>query len=416
MTALPLAGAVSAHQPLSVPWSAWFADEEHTLLVPAGWSVDWLEPPFGPVWTQSQIAAAIRAPFSAPPLRELAQGARRVCIAVDDLARPTRAGLILPHVLQELCAGGLKDDAVDLVIATGAHSNLQMLEAKIGPEAAARLRVHVHDQQAVATAAIEYGGRPLLINRTFLDADLKIGIGAVLPHPFAGYSGGAKLLVPGLADLAACDRSHKFVRMGLRGGTGTSQNGFRLEIERIARRVGYSFTICCVPDARREMIGVCAGDVVAAHRQASLIAARAYATPVASNYDCLIVNAYPKDTDLIQAQGALVALKTATRPVVNEGGLVVLAAAASGGLGSHGLFGPGGLSYRPPSPRRDLANRELWLYTPAISPSDARKLFWEGYRFFQCAEELSAALHQRLGPAARAAILPCGPLQQIVTS
>jgi hypothetical protein len=164
------------------------------------------------------------------------------------------------------------------------------------------------------------------------------------------------------------------------------------------------------------MIGVCAGDVVAAHRQACQIAARAYATPASSSYDCLIVNAYPKDTDLIQAEGALVALKTATRPVVNEGGVVVLAAAASGGVGSHGLFDPGGLSYRAPSPRRDLANRELWLYAPTISASDARTLFWEGYRLFQRAEELSKALHKRLGPAARAALLPCGPLQQIVTS
>ena len=418
MTGLPLARGISAHQALPVRWSAWFADEEHTLLVPAGWPVDWLEPPFGPAWAQSQIAAAIRAPIAAPPLHELAQGARRVCIAVDDLARPTRAGLVLPCVLEELRAGGLTDNAIDLVIATGAHGqpDPQMIEAKIGPEAAARLRVQVHNREAVATAAIEYGGRPLLVNRTFLEADLKIGIGSVLPHPFAGYSGGAKLLVPGLTDLAACERSHKFVQMGLRGGAVPGRNGFRLEIERIARRVGYSFTICCIPDAVREMIGVYAGDIVAAHRLACQTAARAYATPASSSYDCLIVNAYPKDTDLIQSAGALVSLKTATRPVVREGGVVVLTTAASGGLGSHGLFGPGGLSYRAPSPRRDLADRELWLYAPTISPSDVRKLFWEGYRFFQCAEELSAALHKRLGPAARAAILPCGPLQQIATS
>ena len=108
----------------------------------------------------------------------------------------------------------------------------------------------------------------LKINRTFLQSDIKVGVGSVLPHSFAGYSGGAKLMLPGLADLQATARSHKFVQMGLRGGRDPNQNRFRLEIEQLARQLGFQYAVCIVPNSRRETAGVVCGDVVAAHRRA----------------------------------------------------------------------------------------------------------------------------------------------------
>ena len=102
----------------------------------------------------------------------------------------------------------------------------------------------------------------------------------------------------------------------------------------------------------RETVGLYAGDVTLAHRHACRHAGEAFATDLHDTYDAAFVNAFPKDIDLIQAESAFVAWKTASVPVVREGGVVVLSSAASTGLGQHGLFEPGGVSYRPPRPKR----------------------------------------------------------------
>jgi nickel-dependent lactate racemase len=285
---------------------------------------------------------------------------------------------------------------------------------KVGADVRDHYRVEVHDaSQQLAPTGIEYGSAELKLNRTFMEADVKLGVGAVLPHAFAGFSGGAKLMVPGLADAQATARSHRFVQMGLRGGQDVNENKFRLEIEGFARRIGFCYAVCVVPNARRETAGVVAGDLVAAHRHACHVAARVYATPLRDTYDCAVLNAYPKDTDLIQAENVFVALGTAHRPIVHDEGILIITTAATEGLGTHGLFAPGGLSYRRPQKKRALGNREIWLYAPSISESTARKLYWEGYSFFRTSAELTRALSRRLPTRARAAVLPCAPLQQI---
>ncbi|RPI75697.1 MAG: DUF2088 domain-containing protein, partial [Planctomycetaceae bacterium] len=276
--------------------------------------------------------------------------------------------------------------------------------------------VEVHDPRGdLVDTGIPYGERNLRVNRTFFEAELKLGIGSALPHPFAGFSGGAKLLLPGLTDLAATDRSHKFVRLGLRGGTDPNSNGFRREIEQIARQLGYLFTVCCVPNARRETAGLFAGDVVAAHRAASDLAGGELTARVVDpeRCDCLILNAYPKDVDLVQSEGALVALKRVGRAPVREGGVVVLATAATRGMGDHGLFSPGGLAYRTPGRRRDLNHCEFWVYAPSLTETDVHRLFWSGTRFFTSGAALCTALRETLGDAARAVVVPCAPLQPL---
>jgi lactate racemase len=156
------------------------------------------------------------------------------------------------------------------------------------------------------------------------------------------------------------------------------------------------------------------GDVVTAHRAACSAAATEFATPVHRTYDCVLLNAFPKDIDLVQAANAFVAWKTARRPVVHEGGLVVLMTAASQGIGQHGLFQPGGLSYRAPGPLRNLQGRDLWLYCPSLDPEEVRQLYWEGYRIFSTLEALASAMEERLPIGARIGVFPCAPMQQVV--
>ena len=162
-------------------------------------------------------------------------------MVVDDLARPTRASDILPPLLNRLHEAGLPQDEVRIVVATGSHGTLdrQQLAWKVGEEIVSCYRVECHDcRTSLAATNINYGHRRLAINRTFLESDLKIAVGSVLPHAFAGYSGGAKLVLPGLSDLSATARSHKFVQLGLRGGAAPNENRFRLEAEQLARQAG----------------------------------------------------------------------------------------------------------------------------------------------------------------------------------
>jgi nickel-dependent lactate racemase len=409
--------ATSAAVPVvGLPWGAWYQDGPHPLDLPDHWSVDVLAPRDAPACSAEEISEAIRSPVEGPSLGELAGGRKSACVVVDDLARPTRASDILPPVLRELHAAGLPEDAVTIVVATGSHGPLtaEQLAWKVGAKTASQYRVECHDcRDHLAATGIEYGDRQLRVNRAFYEADLKIAIGSVLPHSFAGHSGGAKLVLPGLSDLEATARSHKFVQLGLRGGADPNENRFRLEAEDLARRLGLAFVVCVVTNSNRETAGVFAGDVVAAHRRACTSAQRAYATDLNAEYDCIVLNAYPKDVDLVQAENAFVALKTAKAPVVREGGVIVLTTAASEGLGRHGLFGPGGASYRKPTRKRALGNRELWIYAPTVSPDDVRKLYWEGYPAFREATALTRALADRFPGCANAAVFPCAPMQQV---
>jgi len=402
---------------IRLPWAAWYGDTNHVLSFPDRWQVDLLEPQWAPAWSAQQIEAALNAPIESPPLAELARQGRSACLVVDDLARPTKAADVLPELLKQLRESGIPPESITILVATGTHGPLdrRQLAWKIGDEMAAAYRVEVHDAgAALASTGITYGRQELRINRSFLEADVKVGIGAVLPHSFAGYSGGAKLMLPGLADVDATARSHKFVQMGLRGGRAPNQNRFRLEIERLARELGFQYTVCVVPNGRRETAGVFAGDLVAAHRHACEVAADTYLTPLDHTYDCLILNAYPKDIDLIQAENVMVSLKNAKTPVVRDGGVLLITTAATQGLGRHGLFAPGGVSYCRPKPKRALNTRELWLYAPGVTQQDARKLYCEEYPVFHDARTLAESLEKRLAGRARVGVLPRAPMQQLV--
>jgi len=401
---------------VDLPWAAWYQDAIHTLAFPSRWQIDVLEPDDAPGWSKQQIESALDEPVESPPLAELARGGRTACVVVDDLTRPTKAGDVLPKLLDQLRKGGIQRRATSIVAATGTHGPLdrQQIEWKVGPEVASSYRIEVHDvASSPAPTGIQYGQRELKINRTFLQSDIKVGIGSVLPHSFAGYGGGAKLALPGLADTEATARSHKFVEMGLRGGRDPNQNRFRLEIERLARKIGFRYVVCIVPNRRRETAGCFAGDLVTAHRRACTLAGRIYATPLHATYDCVVLNAYPKDIDLIQADSALVSLKTATAPVVHENGIILIATAATQGLGRHGLFAPGGVSYRAARPKRALGKRDIWLYAPNVTESEARQLYWKGYPFFQDARALTDTLSKRFPDKARVGVLPCAPIQQL---
>ena len=130
--------------------------------------------------------------------------------------------------------------------------------------------------------------------------------------------------------------------------------------------------------------------------------------------DCLILNAYPKDVDLIQSQNALGAAQRLVPYPVRAGGIVVMTTAAIRGVGGHGLFAPGGRTYREPARIRALGDRAVWLYAPALSEEQARALHWTGYPFHRDAGAMADALEAALGPGASAGVMPAAALQWAV--
>lgn len=412
----------SAVRQASVPWAAWYGDGRHTLSFPAGWTIDNLSPPAGlditdHEFTDDQIAAALDAPYDSPPIEALAAGKNSAVIVVDDLARPTPTARLLPPVLARLSSAGVPLENVALLIATGAHGPVPSgkLAEKLGAAALARCRVECHDPRGTLVETdLEYGDRRLRVNATFAAAELKIALGSVMPHPFAGYSGGAKMVLPGLTDIEATQRAHKFVQLGLRGGYDPERNRFRLEAESVARKLGLNFVVCAVTGAARQLTSLHAGDVVAAHRRATAAAQAAGRTPCTGVYDALVLNAYPKDVNLVQSAAALVSLRRLGKLPIAEHGVVILSTAASEGVGRHDLFGPQGVSARVPAPLRALAGRPLWVYAPRLTAADVHQLFAAEYPRFVSAEALCESLEQRLGPVGRVGIVPAAAMQELV--
>jgi len=399
---------------IDLPWGAWHGDRRKRLLVPAGWQLRELPMADAPALGDREIDCALDAPLNAPSLQTLAAGKRHVAIAIDDITRPTRTAPLLRRLVDRLTAAGVPRQEITVIVATGAHGRAteRDFQLKTG-ELAGDVRVTSHDPAGdLASTGVSLGGVEVRLNRHFAEADLRIGIGSVMPHPFAGFSGGGKIVVPGLADLEVLSRTHRFALMGFRGGGGLAGNRFRTEMEAAVARIGLHWTVNVAVNADRDTAFVAAGDLVTAHRAAAAAAARIGATPGRGvPLDALILNAYPKDSELLQLESAFVALRNGMLGWLAPGAPVVLTGACPEGLGHHGLFGPGGGLFRVPLRRTFLGDHPLWIFAPDLRETAVRMVFPDEYPFFDRWERLVDALQRELRPDAAVGVVPCGPLQ-----
>ncbi len=280
------------------------------------------------------LRKALDQPVASRPLRQLARPGQRVAVVTSDLTRPCPSDRLIPPVLDELQAAGVRDEAITVVLALGLHRPMSQpeMEEAVGPGVYRRVRVLNHDASDVVRLGSTSAGTPIEIFRPVVNADLRICLGNLELHYFAGYSGGAKAVMPGCASRASVQANHAMM-VGPEATAGQLDgNPVRADLEEGAAMVGIDFVLNVVTDGQHRILGAVAGEVTAAHRQGCDMVARQGIVAVPESADIVLASAggYPKDIDLYQAQKALDNASHAVR----EGGIIVLLAECGEGFGN----------------------------------------------------------------------------------
>jgi len=320
-----------------------FDKDELNFDLPPGWRGTVIEankvPPIGDV--PAAVAEAVAHPVKSPPLRDLARPGDRVCIVFTDITRASPDYVLVPPVLAELGAAGVRDEDITLLCGIGLHrpSTRQEKVAKLGQAVVDRYRV-MDNEPLNPKALVDLGrtetGIPLSVNKVAYEADLLIATGIVEPHQYAGYSGGRKTLAVGAAGEAMIAYTHgpqMIDQPGTRLGR-IEGNPFHEAITEAALRAGLRFIVNVVVDEEKRVVYVRAGEPQATFQDLVAFARTLYEVPIRQQYDVAVAGVgYPKDANLYQASRAASYLFFAPTPVVRPGGFFIVPAPCGEGAG-----------------------------------------------------------------------------------
>ena len=376
------------------------------------------------------LTAALRAPLGRPPLRELVRRGQTIAISVCDITRAQPRREMLAALFEEM--PDIPAEDITILIATGTHrtNTAAELDAMLGADIARRYQVVNHDSRD--RASLTYVGTTttgvaVSLNRAWMDADIRITTGFVEPHFFAGFSGGPKMVAPGLAGLETVLVLHDARRIGHPKATWgiTEGNPIHDDIREIARMVGVDFAVDVTLNREQKITAVFAGDLFAEHRAACEAAMHDAMREVEAPFDVVLTtnSGFPLDQNLYQAVKGM----SAAAKVVKPGGTIVCAAECRDGLPSHGSYGQ--VLASQPSPEKLLA----MINAPGYSTPDQWQvqiqaqvqmkasvmvksggLTPEAVRaaHFQPVDDVGAAVSEAMrhaGPHATLCVLPHGP-------
>ncbi len=285
------------------------------------------------------VEAALAHPVGSPGLCELARGKRRVTVIISDHTRPVPSRVILPPMLREIRRGN-PDARITLLVATGCHRETTAAELtdKCGADIVARERIVVHDCDCncVRIGTLPSGGE-LWVNREAADCDLLVSEGFIEPHFFAGFSGGRKSVLPGIASRGTVMYNHNaaflassHARAGILDG-----NPIHRDMLYAARTAKLAFICNVVINARHEVVAAYAGDCDAAHREGVQFLEGLCAVPAASLPIVVTTNnGAPLDLNIYQAVKGM----STAEMLTPEGGVIIMAAACGDGHGGEGFL------------------------------------------------------------------------------
>lgn len=400
-----------------LPQLLWYGNTTLEIDLPDDWDVQ-VCPMKGadhPALSVGQMARAILDPIDSPPLREIARGKPSAVIVFDDMTRPTRTYELAPIVLKELHAAGMTEEQITFVCALGTHGALTQheLRKKVGASILEKYRVFNHNpyENCVEVGTTALGTR-VMINREVMAADVKIGIGCVTAHAQTGFSGGGKLLLPGVAHIDTISHYHLEVAAKAPKTTGLAKwddNILRRNIEEAARMVAMDFKIDVLFNGRGATSAVFAGDLAAVHTRAVAAAQEVYRTePRPARRELVIANAFAKANEMPIAMGV------GRSALENFSGTLVVIANAPEGQVVHYLLGrfgrdhggrqypvtavPDGIDMIIQAPYLDKTFGDWFANPEAIT-------WTRGW------EETLALLQRRFGAGTRAAVIPNATMQ-----
>jgi nickel-dependent lactate racemase len=398
------------------------------LLVPPG--VDVLAPshPTALADPADAVRRALREPTFGPPLDQVVPRGALVAVSVCDVTRPFPARTVLPVLL-----GELPGRRVRLIVATGSHRACTdaELDGMFGTDVLAACEVVQHDADDggshIAIGQVPGSDVPARIDRRFVEADARITLGFVEPHFFAGFSGGPKLVAPGLADLATIQELHSAARIADPRATWGVLDGNPVHdpIRAVAALADVTFSLDVALDREQSIVAVFAGDLAAEHAAACRYVRTTAMVRVDRPYDVVVTtnSGYPLDQNLYQCTKGL----RAAAGIVREGGRIILVAACEDGLPAHGRYAhllsssAGPAEFLERLARGEIRERDQWsvqvqaavqmkadvlAYTPGVPPADLRRAWLEPV------DDVEVALREALsgaGSGARGAVLPDGP-------
>jgi lactate racemase len=374
------------------------------------------------------ITAALRSPLTGAPLADLLTAGDRVAVVFPDLTRPMPNRIVLPPLLAELARAGVPDDCITLLCATGTHrqATVPEMEELVGADIVARYALVDHDATSNAHVRVgEVDGAPILLQREYVEADVRIITGFVEPHFFAGFSGGPKGVCPGLAAMETILEAHHPRRIADARATFVTRAGNPVHdfVRAAAALAPPDLSLDVAINRGRRVTAVFAGPLPDAHDAACAHVQASAVRDVAAPFDLVVSTngGYPLDRNLYQAVKGMAAAER----IVRDEGVVIMAAACEDGVPAGGAFArllarattPAELIGAQGGPELDrwqaqvlgrvLARAEVQLHSGGLDDATIADALLIPVADLDGAVE--AALG-RLGARARVAVIPEGPL------
>jgi len=406
---------------VKVPVMPYYGDEEMTLDFPAAWDVHLCQMKGwnAPRLTTTQMRKAFANPIGTKTIREMAKGKKEVVILFDDLSRGTPADFIVPFVLEELKAGGIKDDNIRFIAAFGAHGAMNNLELakKLGPDILRRYLVYQHNpyENCVPLGQTSWG-TPVAVNAEYMACDLRIGIGAIVPHPF-GFGGGSKIILPGVVSMDTIDANH--TRLGLCDKVcicNLAGNILKADIDEAAKMARLDVKVDAILNIRRQVTGLFVGDFIGEYKAGVKVAREHYATEMVTDCNIVVANCYQKANEITLAPFIASPLLT------KKGGDMVLMSVYPAGQILHYFgrsFGKkfGGRGWNVPGPEGRHAGlpenaKKLTVFMPYPDKAGVDWLApYELVNFASSWNEVITDLKKRYGSKAKVAVIPDATVQ-----
>lgn len=280
------------------------------------------------------IEHALDNPVASKRVEELVKPGQKVVIVTSDMTRPCPSDVMLPPLLTRLNKAGVPDDHITIVIALGLHRKMtdEELRRIVGESVFNRVKVINHDADDVVQVGVTSRGTPVEIFRPVVEADFLICLGNVEFHYFAGFSGGAKAIIPGVASAKTIRQNHSHMIEDGAVTANIKNNPVRLDIEEGVKFIGIDFILNVIVDENHKIVAAASGDWIQAHRFLSRRLEETGAIYIDKKVDIAVVSAggFPKDINLYQAQKAI----DNCAGILKKDGIMILLAECPEGYGS----------------------------------------------------------------------------------